>query len=315
MTEVSPIKISIIILTFNRKDVVQELLVSLTNIKSNLLEIIVVDNCSCDGTAEMIRNTFPDVYLIKMPRNIGVEGRNVGIVNASGEILITLDDDILGIDESSIRLIEKKFQEDKSLAAICFQVRDYYNNEICNWCHPYPQEKFFSVELETTEISEGAVSFRSIIFDEVGLYPENFFISHEGADLCARIIDRGYKIIYFPDVSVQHKYATQGRKNWRRYYFDTRNAYFLAIRNYRILHAISYVLRRSITMMIYSVRDGFFRYWLKAQMDGLWGLISMQSTRKPISAKAETRMKSINKNRPTAIYYFKKRFLKKQVRI
>ena len=312
--EVKP-KVSIVILTYNRKDIVDELLSSLSSIDRKRSEIIVIDNGSIDGTGDLIRSAHPNVKLILLPRNIGVEGRNVGIVNAVGDILVTLDDDVLGISDDSIEFLIKKFDENKKLAAICFQVRDFYNHTICNWCHPYPQESFFDKEVQTTEISEGAVSFRRNIFDRIGLYPDNFFISHEGADLSARIIDNGYEILYLPDVSVLHKYATSGRKNWRRYFYDTRNTFFVAIRNYRFWHATTHIFQRSMIMMIYSIRDGFFRYWLKAQLEGLWSVVTLFKVRKPISLDAETKMRAINNNKPNAWYYIKRRFMDKQVRI
>lgn len=307
--------VSIAVLTYNRKEVLDELLASLSTIDRKRSEIMVIDNGSIDGTAELVQRRHPNVKLIKMPRNLGVDGRNFGIVNAVGDILITLDDDILGINDDSIDLLVKKFHENSTLAAICFQVRDYYNHTVCNWCHPYLQETFFDQEVLTTEISEGAVAFRRSLFEAIGLYPDNFFISHEGADLSARIIDSGHDIIYLPGISVLHKYATGGRKNWRRYYYDARNTYFVAVRNYRAWHALTHIFRKSAIMMIYSIRDGFFRYWLKAQFDALLGLVMVFKIRKPISSETEAKIKSINNNRPSAWYYFKKRFMKKQVRI
>lgn len=308
-------KFTISILTYNRKDVVAELLSQLQGIKKKDLEIIVVDNCSTDGTTEMIRRSFPSVRLIVLPRNIGVDGRNFGIVNARGEILVTIDDDIMGIDDYCLDILEKQFGSCSDLAAINFQVKDYYSGEVCNWCHPYAVEEFADKELETVEISEGAVAFRRDIFSKTGLYPHMFFISHEGADLCARILDKGYKIAYTPHIVVKHKYSREGRKNWRRYYYDTRNDFWLVIRNYRLSYGIQYLLRRSISMMVYSLRDGFFRYWLKAVVDVLIELPAILKQRKPVSKHTEERIRFINANRPGFMYYLNKRLKQKQVRI
>ncbi len=308
-------RFTISILTFNRKDILAELLESLRNVSSPENEIIVIDNGSTDGTSLLVKERFGFVKLITLPRNTGVAGRNSGIVNAGGNIIITLDDDVLDIDSRSLETLYKKFADSPKLGAVCFTVRDYYDGKICNWCHPYPEEEYFDKEFITDEISEGAVAFRKKVFDDAGLYPDNFFISHEGADLAARIMDRGYDIAFTPEIAVRHKYARSGRKSWRRYYYDTRNSYWLAVRNYRTGKAIRYIMARSAIMLAYSLRDGFFTYWLKAVSDSITALPEMLRQRHPISKETQLKMKLIDSNRPGFLYFLKKRLFASQVRI
>src|SRR5256885_14287436 len=59
------------------------------------LEIIAVDNASTDGSAEMVRRDFPDVRLVKLPDNRGASGRNAGVAAAKGDLVVTLDNDVL----------------------------------------------------------------------------------------------------------------------------------------------------------------------------------------------------------------------------
>ena len=61
-------------------------------------ECIVVDNASSDGTQDMLAAEFPDVIHLRTERNIGVAARNLGMQRARAEVLVTLDDDILGFD-------------------------------------------------------------------------------------------------------------------------------------------------------------------------------------------------------------------------
>ena len=57
-------------------------------------EILAVDNASTDGSAEMVRDEFPDVRLVHLPENIAAAARNVGVAAAKGDIVVTLDNDV-----------------------------------------------------------------------------------------------------------------------------------------------------------------------------------------------------------------------------
>src|SRR3954467_9015134 len=88
--------VSIVFLAFNRRDA---LATSLDHVLHRLdypadrLEVIVVDNASADGTAEMLRAEHPEVQLIRQPANIGASAWNVGMTTARGRWRMILDDD------------------------------------------------------------------------------------------------------------------------------------------------------------------------------------------------------------------------------
>ena len=306
---------TIAVLTWNRKDVLSQLLSELILIKHPKVEIVVVDNGSWDGTAELVSTKFQEVRLIALDKNTGVAGRNRGMAQARGLYTITIDDDILGLDEGALNHLRTMFESEPTLGAICFKVTDFYSGAICNWCHPNRPEELAHQSFETNEITEGAVAFRNDTLARTGLYPDRFFISHEGADLAARILNHGYAIYYTPQVAVRHKYAPEARETWRRYYYDTRNSFWVAIRNYRLFFATGYLLRRICSMLIYSVRDGFFGAWMRAIKDALAELPEMMNQRHPISVETERKIRRLNKNKPGILYYLKKRLYSKQVRI
>src|SRR5437763_815431 len=57
------------------------------------VDAVVVDNASTDGSAEMVRDEFPDVRLIDNERNVGVSAWNQGFALARGDYVLALDDD------------------------------------------------------------------------------------------------------------------------------------------------------------------------------------------------------------------------------
>ncbi len=309
------ITVSIAILTYNRIHVLEELLISLRKLAYEPLEIIVVDNNSNDGTALMVPREFKNVRYFRMSENKGIVARNVGLKMASGDIVITLDDDVLGIDDNDIKKIIYIFNSKKYVGAICFKVLDYETKEICNWCHHYRKDEFCDKEFITDEITEGAVAFRKSVFTQSGLYPSFYFISHEGPDLLFRMLDGGYQTIFSPDICVFHRTASGGRKKWRRYYYDTRNQIWLAARHYPMPWAIRYLGRGLTAMCIYSLRDGFFYYWAKGIYDGLKGLPDVIQDRKPFSHKTKILLREISKNRPGLGYMVRQRLFQREVKL
>jgi GT2 family glycosyltransferase len=308
-------KLTISILTYNRKDILKHLLDSLQPIEYRPLEIIVVDNNSKDGTDEMVRNLYSRILYLRTAQNLGATARNLGLQMATGDVVLTIDDDVIGVDDRSITRLFDYFDRNPRLAAVNFKVLDHVNKGICNWVHHYPVEIYGEREFLTYEITEGAAAFRRLVFARVGYYPEGFFLSHEGPDLGLRLTDAGFDVIYSPDISVVHHHAELGRKRWYNYYFDTRNQLWLAARNLPLTLALRYLSRGLLSMLFYSIRDGFFLYWLKAIFDGLRGLKQALKQRKAIGDRAICIFKSMEKSRPELSYYVRTRLLKRNVRL
>ena len=83
--------VSAVIVTRNRKDALAVTLDRLRDLPVD--EVIVVDNASEDGTAELVRSRDSPVKLIETGDNLGTAGRNLGAEDARGELLLMLDDD------------------------------------------------------------------------------------------------------------------------------------------------------------------------------------------------------------------------------
>jgi len=306
-------KFSVVILTFNRERYLRKQLDALIDI--NNCEIIIVDNCSEKNYASLIKEEYPAITLIALDKNYGAVGRNFGIIQAKGDYIITLDDDIYGLSEKDLREVERVFKTDTVIQALCFKVVDEKNGSICNWCHPRDPAIYGNTTFETYNISEGAVAFRRDLFKAIDVYPWDFFISHEGPDLGYRIINANYKTIYTPTIYVTHAYAPEGRKSWRRYYYDTRNTIWLAYRNYPMIMLIRKLPLQIIAMFVYSIRDGFLLYFFKGIRDGLTGVKNQKSLRNPLSKAAYARLKLINSQKPSLLFYLKKRLFKKGVKV
>lgn len=309
------VTIGAVVLTFNRQDLARELVRELATLGSALHEIVLVDNCSTppvqlDGVA----HDSARIRLVRLESNLGAAGRNEGIAAATADIVVTLDDDISGLQGQSLEIIRTLFADHK-LAGVCFKVLDAGDGKQINWCHHYPIEEYADRQFPTNEISEGAVAFRRAYVKEAGMYPRSFFISHEGPDLAFRLWNRGYRVIYDPRIAVNHSTAVAGRASWRRYYFDTRNVFWLAARNYPLGFAIKKVGLQVAAMAVYSLRDRFLIYWMKGVWDALTGLPRAFRHRERPRRETMVQIRFIESHRPPFWRRLRERLGQRTVRI
>ena len=127
--------ISIVILTYNRPDMLAENLRGLSALRDRVRELIVVDNSSNDETGELVASDFDWVDYVRNDNSAGVAGRNTGMDRAVGEIVVTLDDDVTGLAIDDLDLVASAFADDDELGGLCFRVLHHETGEVCNWCH------------------------------------------------------------------------------------------------------------------------------------------------------------------------------------
>lgn len=289
--------VSVVVLTYNRRENLREMLDGLQGLVDHVRDVIVVDNCSADATAEMVAAEYPRFRLIRTARNEGVSARNHGVAAAGGNIVVTLDDDLLGLEVDHLRWLVAAFAEHPRLGALNFHVVDFYTDRTCNWVHHRAADQAAS-RFATYEITEGAVAVRRDAFLAAGGYCAEFFISHEGPDLAYRLMNAGWTVEYDGTISLRHKHAQGGRDPWRFYYYDTRNHVWLAARNLPWMRVPPYLVRGLGAMAVYALRDGYFVWWAQGVRDGFAGLPAMLRTRRAWTRGTANACREIDRHRP-----------------
>lgn len=305
--------ISIVVLTYNRRARLAQQMMALSNLTFQNIEIIIVDNCSDESVDDLVLRDDRTV-LVRNVENKGAVGRNCGMAIAGGEIVITLDDDVYGITDEHLQALIEMF-EAPDLAAVNFKIQEEGTGRVANWCHPYDQELYSDKVLQTNHISEGAVAIRRTALEEVGLYPELFFISHEGPDLAFRLINADWSVIYSPEITVTHAYESNGRTSWRRYYYDTRNQLWFVLRNLSFCYGVKRLAIGWGAMLVFSVRDGYLRYWLKGVLDALVGAPQAWRDRSAPTAPARKKWREIERYKPGFFSMVRKRLFTREVKI
>lgn len=188
--------VTINILSFNRREALRKNLSKVTmelDYPDDKREIVVVDNASTDGSAEMVRREFPSAKLFVNDRNVGVSGWNLGFQHGRGAYILTLDDDCYVEGGSLVRAVS---------AAIRLRA-DIVSFEILNPNQPgFSFNRLFNPGLVT--FWGCAALFSREIYQGLGGFDPGIFVYIHELEFSIRAYNRGYKHLFCPEVKAYH---------------------------------------------------------------------------------------------------------------
>lgn len=207
--------VSYVLICYNRKNDLREALYSILAQDYEPIEIIVVDNNSSDGTEGLFEAEFAlaNIHFEKLSENLGVSGgRNIAMRKAQGEILIVIDDDAIVVDPHATAMVVEKLETDPSIGALGFKILDYHTRDIQKGYRIRRGKALdLNSEFDTWGFRGAGHAMRRRVFEEVGPYPDYFPWGNEEFDIALKILDAGYRIVYFPRVEIAHKRSVRGR--------------------------------------------------------------------------------------------------------
>lgn len=294
--------VSIAILNYQRRDALRRALAAAREQRWPSLEIIAVDNASTDGSQEMVRDEFPDVHLVALPENIAAAARNEGVRAAKGEIVFTLDNDVLFTTPDDVARGVAAFERHPDAAIVNFMILGP-DGELSrrDWCHPRDLDRWADTEFLTDYVLEGASACRRDAFLASGGYWPPFFIGHEGWDLALRLLDAGHELVYSPAVRVRHLVDQTVRPSGRIYYTFTRNAIWVALRTHRPAAAVGSITRDLALMAFAATRAGELGAWRRGVIDALRGARRALATRQAISKTTAWRLRALRALKPSMV--------------
>jgi GT2 family glycosyltransferase len=221
-------KASIIIPVFNKLELTRQCLTTLASLTTMPeYEVIVVDNDSTDGTAEFLASLGGDVQVIRNPENHGFAvACNQGAKAASGEFLLFLNNDTIPTEGWLNALVDeverhpdvavvgsKLLYEDGTIqhAGVAFSRNMFgpyhiYQKRPADWPMVNRRREFQCV-------TAACMLVRRAVFEQAGQFDEGFKNGFEDVDLCLKIREMKWRIIYRPDSVVYHlESQTPGRK-------------------------------------------------------------------------------------------------------
>jgi GT2 family glycosyltransferase len=227
--------ISIVIIGWNSKPYLEECLESLSVAPPlRSMEVIVVDNASTDGSADMVESRFPQVKLIRSADNLGFAkannlaiqqscGRYVGLVNPDVKVLPGCLDalaDYLDENPSVGNVGPRILNSDMTLQSSCRRFPTLWNN-LCSatgLASAFKNSRLLSGEHmlffphdRTLPVDVLVGCFwllRREATEEIGLLDDGFFMYGEDVDWCRRCWQAGWQIVFFPGAEAIHHRGT-----------------------------------------------------------------------------------------------------------
>lgn len=216
---------SIVVLSYNRRGALERTLESLAEDPSLLgAEVIVVDNASGDGSAAMVRESFPGTIVVEAGTNIGVEGFNLGAWRARGEFLLILDDDAHPAP-GAVDAALSAMRADAGLGAVALHP-----------VHPRTGRSewpFAASASDRFPVMGCGNLVRARAWRGAGGYEAGYFLYRNDADLALTLLDQGWRVGFDPAWRVQHDSPVAGRKSGRWFRLATRNWIWTARRHGR----------------------------------------------------------------------------------
>jgi len=209
-------------------------------------EIVVVDNASTDGSADMVRETFPDVRLVALDDNTGFAGgMSVGIGHATGEWILAVNNDATVATGAIEELLRVADSGGDDLGAVAAQLVFADRPDVINSAGMVIDrlgvasdrmlgEPVTASELEPIEVfgtSAGAALYRRKMLEEVP-FDGTFFAYYEDVDVAWRARMRGWRCLYAPGAVVRHHHSATARHGSPlKYYWSGRNRVRVLARN------------------------------------------------------------------------------------
>lgn len=204
-------EISVIVPTYNRKDLLKDCLQSLFNqsYPKDKYEIIVVDDGSTDGTKEMVKELKPNVTLRYFYQNNQgpASARNLGIKNAKGKILAFIDSDCVA-DKNWLVNLAKGLGKNKKIAGVGGQLRVYQPKTLFERYSDIflcdHREYIEKPKGEPPHLGTGNSVYHTSLVKKIGLFDHSFRCG-EDVDLSWRLYFKGYRFLYEPGAIVYHR--------------------------------------------------------------------------------------------------------------
>lgn len=305
--------LSVVIVSYNVRDLLGQCLESVyQTVEDRTVEVIVVDNGSRDGTVETVAARFPEVRLLANSGNPGFgAANNQAFSLASGRALLYLNPDA-ELRPGALSAMLDYLDAHPDVAVV--GPRTFYPNgagqstrrrfptpltalvestrlQRLGWIQGplaryYVADRSDSEEQDVDWLVGACLMVRRSVMESVGGFDERFFMYSEELDLCQRIRQRGWRIVYLPNAEIIHHEGRSSEQNLARRalaFNESKCRYFekhfgaptgRALRLYLLANTVGDLAEESLKFLI-----GHRRELREARIRQLWQVAVQQGRR------------------------------------
>lgn len=233
--------LSIIILNYNAEPFLNDCISSIEMQKGLNIQTIMVDNKSTDNSVKMVNKKFPHVEIIKRNTSKGFSaGNNAGLPKAKADTILFLNPDMKFRGKNDLKKTYDKYFSIKNIGILTPKIILVVSGKVDETSHRgfptpwaaltyfsglarlFPKSRIFGQYLQSykdydTEHEVDSVGGMFMLMarsigEEIKWWDEDYPLYGEDIDFCYRVKEKGHKIYYWPEVTVEHhKGASTGR--------------------------------------------------------------------------------------------------------
>lgn len=294
--------VSVLIATRDRPKPLARCLESVLAQQYPQIEIVVLDDASRQGIAGTLVGRFGRALIrwIRSEQRLGVAGaRNRLVQEASGEILVFLDDDGAFDSPEALRTVASYFAKMPNVGTLAFKIIASVNGQ-ADLRVPFSRRwrKKNPLLTEDTRLVSYYVgaghAIRKEAFRRCGLYQQDLVYGDEELDHAYRQVGAGFSLVYAPDVRVYHfpagSLVQSDRDGRNELYYLVRNRIWNAYKHIPLPYLVSYLGGWTLYFLAVGVRQGCLGEALRGAYSGFAGFRSLP--RKPLGTVAVAYLKA-----------------------
>jgi len=259
-------KVSIMITTRNRLSDLKNTCDVIARLDPSPYEVIITADGCTDETVKYIGENHSIFSLIVNEVGKGsVASRAVMMQQASGDLVLALDDDSYPEQLDCLAVLSKKFEDNSNLAIATFPQRtDEYPETLT-------QEDFGS-EKSVRSFANSGACLRVSTYRKLPGFEPMFFHMYEEPDYAIQCISNGWDVRYFPDITIRHHFSGAGRNEIRNHHRHARNELWSVMMRCPTLYCVPLALYRVVAQARYAISRG--PRWIIQEPKWWWQAVS-----------------------------------------
>lgn len=245
--------VAVVILCWNGRFFLEKFIPSLLKTSYKNVVFFVADNSSTDGSVAFIKDKFPELFIINIEKNEGfAKGYNIALQQINADYYVLLNQDV-EVTPNWLEPIIELSESNANIAAIQPKIKAYHSKEYfeyggaaggyIDWLgYAFCKGRLFdnteedqgqyNVPSDIFWASGAALFIKAKIYHQMGGLDNDFFAHMEEIDLCWRIHNAGYKIMYCPNSTVYHVGGgSLPYGNPKKTYLNYRNNLIMMLKN------------------------------------------------------------------------------------